>query len=71
MTNECKVGDKVILSAVGMVAYGDGDDFNPWFTIGTIEEPSRELMEGFMFYVKWSNGYGNAYQPEDLQVIQC
>lgn len=66
-----KVGDKVILSDVGMKAYGDGDDFNPWFTIGTIEELSHEIMEGFMFYVNWSNGYGNAYRTEDLQVIKC
>ena len=66
-----QVGNKVILSDIGMKAYGDGDDFNPWFTIGTIEAPTRELMEGFMFYVKWSNGYSNVYRPEDLKVIQC
>lgn len=66
-----KVGDKVILSDVGMKAYGDVDPWNPWFTLGTFERPAREPIDGFMFYVKWSNGYGNAYRTEDIQVIQC
>lgn len=66
-----KVGDKVILSSVGMEAYGDSNVCNPLFTLGTIEEPIRKPNNGFMFYVKWSNEYANVYRPEDLQVIQC
>lgn len=66
-----KVGDKVILSDVGMNDYGEEHICNPWFTLGTIEGPSSSVTAGFMFYVKWSNGYSNVYRPEDLKVIQC
>lgn len=66
-----KVGDRVILSDVGMKAYGDTDPCNPWFTLGTFERTLREPKNGFTLYVKWSNGYANSYRIKDLQVIQC
>lgn len=62
-----KVGDKVILSAVGMGEYMDEPD-NPHNTLGVIDSG----YDGdFNYYVVWCNGESNIYMREDLQVIQC
>lgn len=62
-----KVGDKVILSAVGMDDYMDEPD-NPHNTIGVIDS---DCDWGFDYCVVWCNGESNIYMREDLQVIQC
>lgn len=62
-----KVGDRVILSAVGMEQYMDEAD-NPHNTLGVIDS---EWDGDFDYYVVWCNGESNVYMIEDLQVIQC
>lgn len=63
-----QVGDKVILSAVGMERYMDEPD-NPRNTLGVID--SNYDDDEFEFHVTWINGESNVYMRDDLQVIQC
>lgn len=62
-----KVGDKVILSAAGMIEYMDEPD-NPHNTLGFID---CDYDGDFDYYVVWCNGESNIYMREDLQVIKC
>lgn len=63
-----KIGDKVIMSEIGMCRY-DGNPDNPSYTLGVIDSNCKYLE--FEFRVIWSNGESNIYYPDDLQVIQC
>lgn len=64
-----QVGDKVILSAVGMERYMDEPD-NPRNTLGEIDSDYFGYDE-FDFNVTWCNGESNIYMRDELQVIQC
>lgn len=65
-----KVGDKVILSAVGMERYVD-EPINPRNTLGELVEIDSDYDGDFDYYVVWCNGETNVYMRDDLQVIQC
>lgn len=62
-----QVGDKVILSAVGMERYIDEPD-NTRNTLGVIVD---DYDGDFDYYVVWCNGESNVYMRDELQVIQC
>lgn len=64
-----QVGDKVILSAIGMERYMDEPD-NPRYTLGVIDSHYCRY-DDFDFDVTWSNGESNIYMRDDLQVIKC
>lgn len=63
-----KVGDKVILSAVGMERYMD-EPVNPRNTMGEVVDFDYDVY--FDYYVVWCNGETNVYMRDDLQVIKC
>lgn len=63
-----KVGDKVILSAVGIDRYV-GESYNPRNTLGVIDSLYNYI--DFECHVTWFNGEKNVYMRDDLQVIQC
>lgn len=62
-----QVGDKVILSAVGIDRYIDEPD-NPRNTLGEIVAVYKIDIA---YDVIWSNGECNIYTRDDLQVIKC